>query len=76
MFGVRDRAKFAKCDTCKYFNDYACRRYPPVILVDKWKMDKGWITDEVTGVTGHVTSYPEVRSDGWCGEYSHNQTDE
>ncbi|MDB9766793.1 hypothetical protein OAB39_03660 [Amylibacter sp.] len=76
MFGVRDGAKFAKCDTCKYFNDHKCRRYPPVILVDEWKMDKGWITDEVTGVTEHVTLYPEVKSDGWCGEYSHNQNDE
>ena len=60
MFGVKDGAKFAKCDSCKYFNNYECRRYPPVILAQKWKMDKGWIAEEVINVTGHTTSYPKV----------------
>jgi len=76
MFGVKDGAKFAKCDSCKYFNNYECRRYPPVILAQKWKMDKGWIAEEVINVTGHTTSYPKVKANGWCGEYSYNQTDE
>jgi hypothetical protein len=38
MFGVRDWAKFAKYDSCKYFNNYECRRYPPVIFTRNCKV--------------------------------------
>lgn len=41
------------CEKCRYFEDYECHRYPPVVV---------WIAYE-----GLVNKWP--MADSWCGEY-------
>ena len=43
-----------KCETCCYFVDGKCRRYPP-----KYIMSQGFVNYE----------NPIVEATNWCGEY-------
>lgn len=48
-----------KCETCCYFVDGKCRRYPP-----KYIMSQGFVNYE----------NPIVEATNWCGEYKKKDT--
>lgn len=43
------------CETCKYFDDFTCRRYPPVLAMY---------------ASGPVFLQPQVEPDDTCGEWA------
>ena len=61
----------AACKQCKFFehNIMVCRRFPPQVIVDQVKTDKGIITDWVSETKKIVVAFPRVASDDWCGEF-------
>lgn len=62
------------CSSCKYWREYGtqkkgeCRRRAPVMLAVSQE-SRGW-DDSVIVLSEAVTSFPEMTSDGWCGEYA------
>ncbi len=50
------------CETCPFWEDGNCRRYPPHIY------EKGCLEDK-EGNFLPVYFYPETEGDEWCGEH-------
>lgn len=48
------------CETCQFWEDDECRRYPPTIHGKLSKHDK------ISVCSGH---FPLIDSDEWCGEW-------
>ena len=53
------------CGTCRYFDDGACKRYPPIRVCESWDLTSGVPVAKVD-----LTMRPVVRPEQeWCGEY-------
>lgn len=61
----------AACRQCKFFEHdiMVCRRFPPQVIVDQVKTDKGIITDWVSETKKIAVAFPKVASGDWCGEF-------
>ena len=64
------------CSRCKFFEkDFlgsvgVCRRYPPVVVVGRWKSEKGIIKNEVMNVDRVRYELPKTSEKSFCGEFS------
>ncbi len=64
------------CSQCKFFekggwgSDGVCRRYPPVVVVGRWKSQTGIIKNEVMEVDRVRSEFPATSGAGFCGEFS------
>lgn len=72
------------CSQCKFFEADSrglfeadsgrivgvCRRYPPVVVVDRWKSENGIITNEVMTVDRVRYELPKTSEKSFCGEFS------
>ena len=64
------------CGQCKFFEKSGwgksglCRRYPPVVVIDRWKSETGIIKNEVMEVDQVRSEFPTTSTASFCGEFS------
>ena len=47
------------CDICRFWRPKECRRHSPIVIIDGYDV----------GSSGHLTVYPEISENSWCGEF-------
>lgn len=59
-----------RCETCRFFEDGLCKRFPPTVTKGISSMGPGRMYGYSTVRTYTSTTSPRVERDDWCGEYS------
>ncbi len=63
--------KFFKADKDRWIKKVGhCYRYPPVIVMQRWKSENGWASNEVMRVDELRYARPETSASSFCGEFS------
>lgn len=62
-----------RCETCRFFREWRCRRYPPQMVYDPLPPPSGGVSygrgiPQNTVPSDVMPKFPRVASTEWCGE--------